>query len=180
MAEPHGPGFGAALAAERGALLRLARAKLRDAALAEDLVQDTLLAAWQGDAAYEGRAALRTWLAGILLNRIADHWRRRRRCPEVEPAAGDDADDVDAGSPGTEPVDRIDPLRRLAAREQVDAAWRALEAQSPQAARLLALRELDGLAHADAAARLGLAAREATELLHRVRRGLREQLADVV
>ena len=36
---------------------------------AEDVLQDTLLAAWQGFAGFEGRASLRTWLYRIATNR---------------------------------------------------------------------------------------------------------------
>ena len=36
---------------------------------AEDALQDTLLAAWQGLGGFEGRASLRTWLFRIATNR---------------------------------------------------------------------------------------------------------------
>ena len=59
---------------------------------AEDALQDTLLAAWQGLAGYEGRASLRTWLYRIATNRCLNARRSagRRRAkewdvPSVEP-----------------------------------------------------------------------------------------------
>ena len=39
---------------------------------AEDALQDTLLAAWQGLGGFEGRASLRTWLYRIATNRCLD------------------------------------------------------------------------------------------------------------
>jgi RNA polymerase sigma-70 factor (TIGR02960 family) len=59
---------------------------------AEDALQDTLLAAWQGLAAFEGRASIRTWLYRIATNRCLNALRSANRrpakewdIPEVEP-----------------------------------------------------------------------------------------------
>jgi RNA polymerase sigma-70 factor (ECF subfamily) len=163
-----------AIGAERRYLLRFAMAKLRDAELAEDLVQETLLAALQGADGFEQRAALRTWLTGILLRRIADQARRRQRRPEVDLDAPDDDDDDE--SDDVEPVDWIDPPRRLEGRQVLDAVSRALVSISPTAARLVTLREVDGFSHEDAARELGLEPQKAASVLHRARIQLRERL----
>ena len=59
---------------------------------AEDALQDTLLAAWQGLAGFEGRASIRTWLYRIATNRCLNALRSANRrpakewdIPEVEP-----------------------------------------------------------------------------------------------
>jgi RNA polymerase sigma-70 factor (ECF subfamily) len=59
---------------------------------AEDVLQDTLLAAWQGFAGFEGRASLRTWLYRIATNRCLNARRSAGRrqakewdVPHVEP-----------------------------------------------------------------------------------------------
>jgi len=59
---------------------------------AEDALQDTFLAAWQGIEGYEGRASLRTWLYRIATNRCLNTLRSAKRrparewgMPEVEP-----------------------------------------------------------------------------------------------
>jgi RNA polymerase sigma-70 factor (TIGR02960 family) len=59
---------------------------------AEDALQDTLLAAWQGLGAFEGRASIRTWLYRIATNRCLNALRSASRrpakewdVPEVEP-----------------------------------------------------------------------------------------------
>src|SRR5262245_3056646 len=48
---------------------------------AEDVVQDTLLAAWQGLRGFEGRASLRTWLYRIATNRCLNALRSAKRRP---------------------------------------------------------------------------------------------------
>jgi RNA polymerase sigma-70 factor (TIGR02960 family) len=51
---------------------------------AEDVVQDVLLAAWQGLGAFEGRASIRTWLYRITTNRCLNALRSARRRPAQE------------------------------------------------------------------------------------------------
>jgi RNA polymerase sigma-70 factor (ECF subfamily) len=51
---------------------------------AEDALQDTLLAAWQGLAGFEGRASLRTWLYRIATNRCLNARRSASRRPARE------------------------------------------------------------------------------------------------
>ena len=48
---------------------------------AEDALQDTLLAAWQGLAGFEGRASLRTWLYRIATNQCLNALRSASRRP---------------------------------------------------------------------------------------------------
>lgn len=49
---------------------------------AEDLLQETLLAAWRGLAQFQGRASVRAWLYRIATNRSLDALRASRRRPE--------------------------------------------------------------------------------------------------
>ena len=59
-------------------LLAYARLRVRDQATAEELVQETLLAALQGARYFSGQANFGTWLTGILKHKIVDHFRRRQ------------------------------------------------------------------------------------------------------
>jgi RNA polymerase sigma-70 factor (ECF subfamily) len=67
------------LQAARPYLLRYATFQLRDPALAEDAVQETLLAALDAPSEFSGRSAFRTWLVGILRHKIIDTIRRNSR-----------------------------------------------------------------------------------------------------
>ena len=69
------------LAQHRPALLRFARRKVRDEALAEDAAQDTLLVAVSNCAGFRGQSSLRTWLIGILNHKIHDVLGARRDMP---------------------------------------------------------------------------------------------------
>jgi RNA polymerase sigma-70 factor (ECF subfamily) len=51
---------------------------------AEDTLQDTMLAAWQGLAGFEGRASIRTWLYRIATNRCLNALRSASRRPAKE------------------------------------------------------------------------------------------------
>src|ERR1700730_18284112 len=52
---------------------------------AEDIVQETLLAAWRGLSGFEERASLRNWLYRIATNRCLNALRDRRRRPQEVP-----------------------------------------------------------------------------------------------
>src|ERR1051325_1036653 len=51
---------------------------------AEDVLQDTLLAAWQGLEGFEGRSSIRTWLYSIATNRCLNALRAAKRRPAME------------------------------------------------------------------------------------------------
>lgn len=60
-------------------LFKYAIVRLRDSSLAEDMVQETFLAALRGRQRFEGRSAEQSWLIGILKNKIYDYYRRAGR-----------------------------------------------------------------------------------------------------
>src|SRR6266851_5898098 len=60
-------------------LFKYALMRLRDAAGAEDAVQETFLAALKGGKSFAGRSAEKTWLVGIMKNKIIDHYRKASR-----------------------------------------------------------------------------------------------------
>ena len=60
-------------------LYRYALLRIKDPATAEDLVQETFLAALKARRAFKGRSSARTWLIAILKHKIVDHIRKRVR-----------------------------------------------------------------------------------------------------
>ena len=76
---PHAPTSDARFAeieSHRGYLLRYALSQLRDLQLAEEAVQEALLAALEGIGRFDGRSTLRTWLTSILRFKVIDLQRR--------------------------------------------------------------------------------------------------------
>jgi RNA polymerase sigma-70 factor, ECF subfamily len=93
------------LLAQREHLLRFARRKLHDPALAEDAVHDVFEAVLSGRARFAGESALRTWLTGVLKHKVVDLVRRRAALRSVElPDEGDVAPEVECPLPRPDEV----------------------------------------------------------------------------
>jgi RNA polymerase sigma-70 factor (ECF subfamily) len=60
-------------------LFGFALARLRDKTRAEDAVQETFLAALRANRPFQGRSAEKTWLTGILKNKVYDYFRKSSR-----------------------------------------------------------------------------------------------------
>ncbi|MBK8809479.1 MAG: sigma-70 family RNA polymerase sigma factor [Acidobacteria bacterium] len=71
-------------------LFSFALARVRNETVAEDLVQETLLAAIQARKTFDQRSSERTWLSGILKHKVIDHFRRSYR--DVELSDEEDTD----------------------------------------------------------------------------------------
>ena len=88
-----------------GRLFRYFARLLRDAALAEELVVDTLLEVWRGAARFARRSRPSTWIFGIAHHKAVDELRRRRPPgADLEQAAtvADPGDSPEAAAMSTE------------------------------------------------------------------------------
>jgi len=81
------------VAQHRDYLYRYALLHLRDASRADDVVQETLLAAVESPDRFSGRSSLRTWLTGILKHKIIDVFRKQAREQTVDTPAGSVSDE---------------------------------------------------------------------------------------
>lgn len=82
------------------ALYRYALIRVRNEHHAEELVQETFLAALQSFDRFNGGSSVRTWLIGILKHKILDLFRREARetaFDETEPSPDDYAELIDDG-----------------------------------------------------------------------------------
>ena len=161
-------------------LFRMARRQLHSDALAEDAVQETLLAAISAQARYAGHASPRTWLTGILKHKIVDQIRRNMR--EVELPRDEDGEEaVDSlfkqdghwaepprpwGNPHAEA--ELSQLRRV-----LDECADRLK---PVMAQVFSLREVAGMETEEICKELGITPTNCWVLLHRARLFMRQCL----
>jgi RNA polymerase sigma-70 factor (ECF subfamily) len=173
------------LSAQRPVLFRYALLQLRDRDLADDAVQETLLAALQSVSGFEGKAGVRTWLIGILKHKIADQWRRSAREAAVPEFIRTDEDDgetgqddffISSGHWNGGPKTWADPEAALKLQE----FWAIYEICQnnlpPKMANAFMLRELVGLEAVEVCQETGLSAANYWVTMHRARLRLRECL----
>jgi RNA polymerase sigma-70 factor (ECF subfamily) len=157
---------------------------------AEDALQDTLLAAWRGFTAFEGRSSLRTWLYQVATNRCLNILRANRRRPVVDPLPpGVDVPepsrtgeviwlepypDALLGGPGGPPG----PEGRYEASEAISIAFMtALQALSARQRAVLILRDVLGYRAREVATMLDTSEESVTSVLKRARATVRQRLA---
>ncbi len=154
---------------------RLALGLLHDPAVAEDVVQDTFLAAISKLDHFEGRSRLSTWLYRVAYNASMDRLRRQGEAPL--PAEDPDTDQGELPLPSVLVEWEVTPEEILAddeARAQLDAAI----AELPGNLRVVfMLRDIEELSTSEAAEVLGLSNGAVKVRLHRARLMLRERLA---
>jgi RNA polymerase sigma-70 factor (TIGR02960 family) len=160
---------------------------LGSAADAEDMLQETMMAAWRGLDGFEGRASLRTWLHAIATNKCLNHLRASRSLvpqrpdiplPEptrsgeplwLEPYPDALLGDLPDAAPG--------PEARYETRESVSLAFvTALQHLPPRQRAALVLRDVLGFSAAETAAILGCTVDAANNLLKRARATIAGQL----
>jgi RNA polymerase sigma-70 factor, ECF subfamily len=178
--------FADAIDRHAGALLRLARSFLTSEAVAEEVVQDTWLAALDGLDGFEGRSSLRTWLFTILANKARNRAVREARSVPWSALDGDEQDGpaVDPERfqadghwkevPG--PWTEEDP-ERLAQGAETRTAIEAAIASLPRLQRsVITLRDVEGLGAEEICALLAITLTNQRVLLHRARSRVRQAL----
>jgi RNA polymerase sigma-70 factor, ECF subfamily len=170
-----------------GSMLRLARSFVSTAASAEEVVQDTWLAVFEGIGRFEGRSSLRTWVYRILVNIARKRATREQRTVPWTSLVPDH-------------VPTVDPQRFRGPGDQYPGGWRAFpdrwpttesevlahEVRATVAAAIdslpirqqvvLTLRDIDGHRAEDVCALLEISMVNQRVLLHRARASVRGRL----
>ncbi len=175
--------FTAELETHRRYLLRVAQLQLRDQDLAEDVVQETMLAALSARSGFTGKSSVKTWLTGILKHKIVDAIRQKQRQP-ILAASFDEETDLDEFDPmfrdngGWEspPADWGDPENALARQQFFDVMQFCLEKLPPNTARVFMMREVMELESDEICKELTITANNLWVILYRARMALRQCL----
>ena len=155
---------------------------------AEDLLQETLLAAWRGLERFEGRASVRAWLHRIATNRSLDALRASRRRPEdlqrmIEPPQPTRRAEPIWLEPYPDvllegiPDDAPGPQARYETKEAIELAFVAgLQHLPPQQRAVLVLRDVLGYRAGEAAEMLDTTEASVNSLLRRARAAFESRL----
>jgi len=169
--------------AYRGYLLKFALLQLRDPHLAEDAVQETLLAALTAREGFAGKSSVKTWLTGILKHKIVDQQRRQaRETPVADLLRGEverETDEFDVlfrqrdDHWDTAPQAWGDPEQALEDKRFWQAFELCAQTMSAAVARVFMMRELQGLSTEDICKELDITPTNCWVMLHRARMAFR-------
>jgi RNA polymerase sigma-70 factor, ECF subfamily len=173
----------AALMALRADLLRFARLQLRQADVAEDLVQEAIEAAWRKSASFAGQSSLKTWVFAILRHRIVDHLRQASRTVTMSSLVDDDDDwqenlatlfdDRGRWQAEQRPAAWPDPEQSMQSRQFWQVFETCLDHLPPATARVFMMREFLGFESEEICQQLGISIGNCHVILHRARLKLR-------
>lgn len=162
-------------------LYRFALSRLKNEGLAEEIVQETFVAALHSYGNFKGRSTLKTWLMGILKHKIIDHLRRKYRetpSDRVE-AIADDAAELfnEKGGWSVRPARwSVHPGHAYEQKEFLDIFYKCLADIPDRLAEAFTLREIDGLDTEELCKEMDISPTNSWTMLYRARMQLRHCL----
>jgi len=163
------------------ALFHYAYARVNDNGVAEDLVQETFLAAVKSQGRFRGRSSEKTWLIGILKHKLIDYYRKQKRLIFVQDSEGDPdgvAAFFNAEGGWRVPPDhwRTNPGKAQEVKEFLDHFYRCLAGLPARTADAFVYREVEGMETREICRKLDITANNCWVLLYRARLLLRKCL----
>ncbi len=160
-------------------LFRYALMRVRNREQAENLVQETFLAALKAQKSFSGRSMERTWMIGILKHKIIDEYRKTFREKPVSEFLTDDEQTVDGfydamENPRKYPKDWMaDPQALLHSKEFWEILKSCMTKLPERTAAAFAMRELDDRDTSEICKELNISPTNLWVILHRARLQLR-------
>jgi RNA polymerase sigma-70 factor (ECF subfamily) len=163
-------------------LFNLAVGQLRDPLAAEDVVQETFLAALKSRDRFSGRSSDRTWLVGILRHKIYDLLRkicRERPARSAETNSRQDQEAWDDSLLWAHEVaaECMEPSRRMELAEFREALEIALGKLPTRIAQVFQMYEMEERPNREVCDKLKISESNLWVMLHRARKQLRQELA---
>jgi RNA polymerase sigma-70 factor (ECF subfamily) len=163
------------------ALFHFSLARVKNREIAEDLVQETFLAAVKSQDRFKGRSSEKTWLFGILKHKVIDHYRKNKSILyEQDLSLGTENLDAFFNAKGawqTLPAHwRLNPGKSQEVREFLDHFYSCLADLPKRTADVFAYREIDGLSTKEICKLLDITAGNCWVILYRARMLLRKCL----
>jgi len=167
-------------------LFGFAASRVRDHSIAQDLVQETFLAALKAKAGFAGRSTERAWLFGILRNKLVDYYRLQGRetlfadlewpLPEEETAFFSSGLGKDGWVKRLAPKAWETPDESLVSKEFQEVLKQCLSRLPEKVTQTFLLREVDGVPSEKICKDLEVSPNNLWVMLHRARMGLRRCL----
>lgn len=153
-------------------MMSYAVARVGDLGVAEDLLQETFVAAMAAYPQFRGESTVRTWLIGILRRQVADHFRRESRRPQQSTIPGDEQLPAEgrsqAGGHGPS-----SSMERAEFQSKLDDCLKKLP---KSIAGAFVLRAMDEISPKELCNAFGISATNLRVRLHRARMSLRDCL----
>jgi RNA polymerase sigma-70 factor (ECF subfamily) len=147
-------------------IYRQVRALTGEPGLAEELVQETFVQALLKIGHFDGHSTLSTWLHGVAINVVRNHWRSQRSTATAHARL--------------EVIRSLDsetgPDGALHQRQRVKALYAALATLPDHLRVAFVLRDLEGLTPEDAAEQIGISTGNLAVRATRARQRIRKQL----
>jgi len=159
-------------------LFRFALQRIGDTGIAEELVQETFLAAMRAKDRFKGQSSEKTWLFGILKHKIVDHY-RRRKYDHLDMNVENFSETTDKffsdnGKWRIQPTSwNINPVEAHEQREFMDAFYQCLSQMPQRLADAFVYREVDGLSTEEIRKVMDITASNCWVMLYRARMLLR-------
>jgi RNA polymerase sigma-70 factor, ECF subfamily len=154
--------------------------RVKDVDSAEEIVQNTFLAAVQAQSSFAGLSTEKSWLFGILKHKIMDHFRAQKRLLSFNVSDNDDSTENEYESSGhwkIFPKDwGLDPEKAAENNELARHLRRCLDALPKKTRQIFIMKEVDGLDSTQICNEFDIKPTNLWVILHRARNHLKQCL----
>lgn len=175
MSEDPGTALEERISAHRAAVLGYVNSIVRDAATAEDLVQETLLRAYSRRGTLQDESRLVAWLYRIATNVCRDHFRRGKSHGKPGPADMEPYDAMEQDHPVEGAGPRLDQALE---QDEMSSCVQSYLADLPDPYKaVILLHDMEEMTNPEIARMLGISLATVKIRIHRAREKLRDALA---